>query len=154
MAPRFSKALGLEACAREQSGVTNPSGRLLDYLPHGKRRAHPHLNPLPLRERTTRQRQVRVARDKKTTLLVSNRELAGRLLPLRATRGHVRTPKSRDCGTKLKHSGGYILHAVLCECDEFSYRFHFPWAWRSWLLAASTSRCVCWQRRIPRSLSP
>jgi len=154
VAPRLTKAVGLEACAREQSGVANPSGRLLDYLPHGKRRAHPHLNPLPLRERTTRQRQVRVARDKKTTLLVSNRELAGRLLPLRATRGHVRTPKSRDCGTKLKHSGGYILHAVLWECDASSHCCHLPCACRNWPFAASISRCVCWQRRIPRSLSP
>ena len=31
---------------------------------------------------------------------------------------------------------------------------YLPWACRNWFLAASTSRCVCWQRRIPRSLSP
>jgi hypothetical protein len=31
---------------------------------------------------------------------------------------------------------------------------YLPCACRNWFFAASTSRCVCWQRRIPRSLSP
>src|SRR5262249_1242511 len=90
----------------------------------------------------------------KDHLVSQYRELAGRLLPLRATGGHGRTPESPDCRTKLKNSGGYILHAVLWECDASSHCCHLPCACRNWPFAASISRCVCWQRRIPRSLSP
>src|ERR1051325_4451389 len=85
----------------------------------------------------TRQRQVRLARDKKPPCC-SVTENWRTLWPSQSDARTRANSKSPAIARRNRHKTcGYILHAVLLQCDGLSHRFHLPWACRNWLFAAS-----------------